>query len=45
MLVDALKACGSNAIQFTTYPDASYEIYLTAFENQNLYTWLLEQSK
>jgi hypothetical protein len=45
MLVDALKACGSNAIQFTTYPDASYEIYLTVFENQNLYTWLLEQSK
>jgi hypothetical protein len=45
MLVDALKACGSNAIQFTTYPDASYEIYLTAFTDPTLYTWLLEQSK
>ena len=45
MLVDALKACGSKTIQFTIYPDASYEIYLTVFENQNLYTWLLEQSK
>lgn len=45
MLVDALKACGSNAIQFTIYPDASYEIYLTAFADPTLYTWLLEQSK
>ena len=45
MLVDALKACGSKNIQFTIYPDVSYEIYLTVFENRNLYTWLLEQSK
>ena len=45
MLVEAFKACGSIAIQFTIYPDASYEIYLTAFADPNLYTWLLEQSK
>ncbi len=45
MLVDALQTCGNNKIQFTVYPDASYDIYFTAFADPNLYTWLLEQSK
>ena len=45
MLVEALKTCGNNNIQFTVYPDASYDIYQTAFADPNLYTWLLEQSK
>jgi len=45
MLVEALKACGSNTIQFTTFPDAGHEIYATAYADLNLYTWMLEQSK
>ena len=45
MLIDALKTCGSNKIKFTIYPDKSYEIYMTAFADPNLSTWLLEQSK
>jgi predicted esterase len=45
MLVDALKACGSNTIQFTIYPGTNPEIFHTAFADPNLYTWLLKQSK
>jgi hypothetical protein len=45
MLVDALRTCGNDKIKFTVYPDAGHEIYLTAFADPNLYTWLLEQSK
>jgi hypothetical protein len=45
MLVDALKTCGSNTIQFTVLPNASDNIFFTVFADPNLYTWMLEQSK
>jgi hypothetical protein len=45
MLVDALKVCGNKAIQFTILPDASNNVFFTAFADPNLYAWLLKQSK
>ena len=42
-LVNALKACGGNA-QMTVYPDGDHDISGQAYENQDLYTWLLSQS-
>jgi acetyl esterase/lipase len=46
MLVDALKDCGNEAVQFTIYPDVyNHEMIFTAFSDPDLYTWLLEQSK
>jgi hypothetical protein len=45
MLVDALKTCGNDTVQFTIYPNASYEIFHTAFADPNLYAWLREQSR
>jgi predicted peptidase len=45
MLVDALKTCGSNTIQFTVLPNAAHNIFFTVFADPNLYTWMLEQSK
>jgi predicted peptidase len=42
-LVDALKACGGNA-QITVYPDGDHDISGQAYENQDLYAWLLSQS-
>jgi predicted esterase len=45
MLIDALKACGSNTIQFTIYPGTNPEIYHTVFADPALYAWLSEQSK
>jgi predicted peptidase len=46
MLVDALKVCGNETIQFTIYPGVNnHEMTFTAFADPDLYTWLLEQSK
>lgn len=41
-LVDILKANNAN-IKFTIYPDAGHEVCTTAYENDELYEWLLDQ--
>lgn len=44
MLVDMLKELGGN-IRFTLYPDAGHEVCSLAYEEKELYEWLLSQSK
>jgi hypothetical protein len=45
MLVDALKTCGNNSIQFTIYPQPGDRCFFIAYSEPTLYTWMLEQSK
>ena len=45
MLVDALKACGNENVKLTTLPGANFDIKPAVFDDQNLYSWLLEQSR
>jgi predicted esterase len=42
-LIKALKACGGD-VQFTVYPDAGHDIADKAYENSDLYTWMLSQT-
>ena len=43
VLVDALRACGSN-IRFTLYPDADHgDSWKRAYADPELYEWMLEQ--
>jgi predicted peptidase len=44
VLVDALRACGSN-VRFTLYPDVNHEdSFLRAYADPELYLWLLMQT-
>jgi hypothetical protein len=45
MLVDALKACGNDHVQLTSFPGANFDIKPAVFDDPGLYTWLLDQSK
>jgi len=43
-MVDALKKYNSN-VRFTLYPDANHNSWEVTYNNDSLYTWLLEQKK
>jgi len=44
ILVDALKACGSN-IRYTLYPEAGHsQSWVKAYADPELYTWLFHQT-
>jgi predicted peptidase len=43
-IVRALKECGSN-VKLTVYPDANHDSWTETYNNEELYKWLLEQSK
>jgi hypothetical protein len=45
MLVDALKKCGNGNIHLTSLPGANFDIKPAVFDDPDLYTWLLKQSK
>ncbi|PKL82427.1 MAG: phospholipase [Ignavibacteriae bacterium HGW-Ignavibacteriae-3] len=43
-LVDALKSCNGNA-RLTIYPDAYHDSWTQTYDNQEVYDWLLKQTK
>lgn len=43
-VVDVLRSHGGN-VRFTIFPDAGHEVCTTAYENEELYAWLLKQKK
>lgn len=44
VLVEALKACEGN-VRFTVYPGVGHESWRLAYEDPELYSWLLTQKK
>ena len=43
-MVDALKQCGGN-VRFTKYPDVGHWAWVDAYNNPELYEWMLKFSK
>jgi predicted peptidase len=43
-MVEALKRANGN-VKFTVYPDAEHDSWTAAYEDPELYTWLLEQKR
>lgn len=43
-LVKVLRQAGS-AIRFTVYPDAEHDSWTATYDNPELYTWMLAQSR
>jgi predicted peptidase len=43
-MVKALEECGVN-VRFTLYPDAEHDSWTETYNNPELYTWLLQQSR
>ena len=43
-MVDALKKAGGN-VKFTVYPEAGHDSWTEAYENPELYDWLLQQKR
>jgi predicted peptidase len=43
-IVKQFRDCGGNA-EFTIYPDLGHECWTRTYNNQELYTWLLQQEK
>ncbi len=42
-MVDSLKENGSSKVKFTIYPEAGHNCWTETYNNQQLYTWMLEQ--
>lgn len=42
--MDVLQRCNGN-VRFTAYPNTGHEMCTTAYENDELYNWLLQQKK
>ena len=42
--MDVLQKCNGN-VKLTFYPNAGHEVCTTAYENDELYHWLLQQRK
>ena len=43
-MVEALKKAGGN-VKFTVYPEAGHDSWTEAYNNPELYKWLLEQKR
>ena len=43
-MIDAVRRAGGDP-RFTVYPDAEHDSWTETYENPELYSWLLEQSK
>ncbi|OIO91979.1 MAG: phospholipase [Armatimonadetes bacterium CG2_30_59_28] len=43
-MVDSLNACGGN-VRFTVYPDAAHDSWTEAYNNPELYEWLLQHRR
>jgi len=44
-MVSALKAAGNQNVKLTIYPDAGHDSWTEAYNNQELYNWMLEHSR
>ncbi|MCB1062151.1 MAG: prolyl oligopeptidase family serine peptidase [Verrucomicrobiae bacterium] len=44
-LVDALKKAGNTQTRFTIYPEAGHDSWTEAYDNPELYEWLLAQKR
>ncbi|MBN1933844.1 MAG: prolyl oligopeptidase family serine peptidase [Anaerolineae bacterium] len=45
VIVEALRACGNESVQYTLYPDTGHDAWTRTYSDPDLYTWLLEQKK
>ena len=43
-MVEALKAANGN-VKFTVYPEAGHDSWTDAYDDPELYTWLLQQKR
>ncbi|GAA0369867.1 prolyl oligopeptidase family serine peptidase [Bacillus horti] len=43
-MVDALKACKGN-VRYTVYPEANHDSWTETYNNEELYTWLLQHKR
>jgi dipeptidyl aminopeptidase/acylaminoacyl peptidase len=43
-MVDALKAAGAD-VKFTVYPNTGHDAWTPAYDDPELYTWLLAQKR
>jgi predicted peptidase len=43
-MVEAMKASNGN-VKFTVYPEAGHDSWTAAYDDPELYTWLLEQKR
>lgn len=43
-MVDAIKACGGS-VRFSVYPDVGHDAWTRAYEDPELYRWLLQQRR
>jgi predicted peptidase len=44
-MVDALKKAGLPDVKFTVYPEAGHDSWTEAYENPELYEWLLKHER
>jgi predicted peptidase len=44
-MVQALKSLGNDNVKLTIYPDAGHDSWTETYDNQELYDWLLKQSR
>lgn len=45
VMVNALKDAGAEKVQFTVYPEAGHDSWTETYNNPELWTWLLKQSR
>lgn len=44
-MVEALKTAGATQVKFTVYPEAQHDSWTATYDNPDLYTWLLGQTR
>ena len=44
-MVEALKKAGSTSVKFTVYPEAQHDSWTQAYDDPELYEWLLQQKR
>jgi len=43
-MVDALKKNGNTRVKFTIYPEAGHNCWTETYNNESVYTWIMEQT-
>lgn len=44
-IVEALEKAGGSNVSFTLYPDLMHDSWTTAYENIEVYRWMLKQQR
>ena len=44
-MVDAIRAAGGTKVEFTLYPGVGHNSWTVTYNNRDLYTWFLRQSR